>query len=162
MDRKASCREIMDLFIRVANKYNTLEKIPVQYGKKQNLYHSERHVLDNIGDNPGMNVTEFADSLGVTKGAISQVLKKLESKSVARRYKKSTNEKEVFIELTKLGKEIYEEHQKINEETIVPLCEELQKYPDENVKFLIDMFKWIDGFLDTSKEKMKGHSHQGC
>jgi hypothetical protein len=52
MDRKASCREIMDLFVRAANKYKALEKIPVQYGTKQNLYHSERHVLDNIGDNP--------------------------------------------------------------------------------------------------------------
>jgi DNA-binding MarR family transcriptional regulator len=159
MDRKASCREIMDLFIRVANKYKALEKIPVQYGPKQSLYHSERHVLDNIGDNPGMNVTEFADSLGVTKGAISQILKKLESKGVARRYKKSTNEKEVFLELTKLGKEIYKEHQKINEQTIIPLYEELQKYPDEKVEFLIDMFQWIDGFLDASKEKMKRHSH---
>jgi DNA-binding MarR family transcriptional regulator len=159
MDRKASCREIMDLFIRAANKYKALEKIPVQYGTKQNLYHSERHVLDNIGDNPGMNVTEFAGSMGVTKGAISQVLKKLEAKGVARRYKKSTNEKEVFVELTKNGKEIYKEHKKINEQTIIPLYQELQKYPDEKVAFLIDMFKWIDGFLDESKEKMRGHTH---
>jgi DNA-binding MarR family transcriptional regulator len=159
MDRKASCREIMDLFVRAANKYKALEKIPVQYGTKQNLYHSERHVLDNIGDNPGMNVTEFAGSMGVTKGAISQVLKKLEAKGVARRYKKSTNEKEVFVELTKNGKEIYKEHKKINEQTIIPLYQELQKYPDEKVAFLIDMFKWIDGFLDESKEKMRGHTH---
>jgi DNA-binding MarR family transcriptional regulator len=106
-----------------------------------------------------MNVTEFAGSMGVTKGAISQVLKKLEAKGVARRYKKSTNEKEVFVELTKNGKEIYKEHKKINEQTIIPLYQELQKYPDEKVAFLIDMFKWIDGFLDESKEKMRGHTH---
>jgi DNA-binding MarR family transcriptional regulator len=161
MDRKMASREIIERFIRVVNKYNSLEKIPVQYGKNHNLYHSERHMLDKIGDNPDMNVTDLALTVGVTKGAISQMVRKLEDKGVVRRYKRNTNDKEVFIELTKAGRDIYQKHKEVNEETMRPLHEELKKYPDEKVEFLVTMFKWFDGFLDMSREKMKEHLKKG-
>jgi DNA-binding MarR family transcriptional regulator len=159
MDRKKAGKDIAELFIRMVNKYNALEKIPARHGTRHNLYHSERHMLDKIGDNTGMNVTEFADAAGVTKGAISQLVSKLEKKGIVRRYKKSTNYKEVFLELTKSGQEVYQKHQKINEQTILPLNEELNKHSDEKVEFLLTMFKWFDDYLDLSKKKMEEH-HQ--
>jgi len=155
MDRKKASSEIMELFIRAVTKYNTLEKIPVKSEQKHVLYHSERHMLDKIGDHPEMNVTDFARELGVTKGAVSQILKKLEDKRVVRRYKSGNNRKEVFLELTETGKAVYLAHKKTNEETIKPLVRELGKYSDDKVFFLISIFKWIDGFLDKSGGKIK-------
>jgi len=77
---KEKTREkIVELFIRLANKYHSLEKIQVDYGAGHPLYHSERHMIDQIGGNPGINITEFTDIIGVTKGAVSQVVKKLET-----------------------------------------------------------------------------------
>ena len=145
----------MELFIGVVRKYNALEKIPVKVSSRHDLFHSERHMLDKIGDHPAMNVSDFAKALGVTKGAVSQVVKKLEGKGVVRRYKSGTNEKEVFLELTQTGREIYLEHKKTNERTIEPLLDELKKYPDDKIRFLIAMFRWIDEFLDQSKKRMK-------
>ena len=147
----------MELFIGVVGKYNALEKIPVKVSSSHDLYHSERHMLDKIGDHPGMNMTDFAKALGVTKGAVSQVVKKLESKGVVRRFKSGTNDKEVFLELTDTGNGIYHEHKRTNDETIEPLLNELKKHPDDKIQFLIEMFKWIDGFLDQSGKKMKAH-----
>jgi hypothetical protein len=40
----------------------------------------------------------------------------------------------------------------------MPLYEELKKYSDDKVYFLVEMFKWLDTFLDESKIKMQGHS----
>jgi len=85
MRRENTSKEIIELFIRMVNKYNSIEKVPARHGTRHNLYHSERHMLDKIGDNPGMNVTEFANTVGVTKGAISQVVTKLEKKGVVTR-----------------------------------------------------------------------------
>jgi DNA-binding MarR family transcriptional regulator len=157
MDKKKAGKDIIELFIRMVIKYNSLEKIPARHGSKHNLYHSERHMLDKIGDNTGMNVTEFAAAAGVTKGAISQLVTKLENKGIVRRYKKSTNDKEVFLELTKSGQEVYQKHKEINERTILPLNEELSKHSDEKVEFLLNMFKWLDDYLDSSKKKMEEH-----
>ena len=158
MDKKKASKDIEELFIRLVNKYNALEKIPVSHGTKHYLYHSERHMLDKIGDNTGMNVTEFAAAAGVTKGAISQLVSKLEKKGIVRRYKKSTNDKEVFLELTKLGQEVHRKHKEVNEQAITPLYNELSRHSDEEVEFLLNMFKWFDGFLDESRKRMQGHN----
>ncbi len=160
MDRKKACQEIIELFIRLANKYRSMEKIPVDYGGEHSLYHSERHMLDQVGDHPEMNMTEFARMTGVTKGAVSQVVKKLETKGVVRRYKRIENEKEVLIELTELGREIYDKHKTVNEESTSPLYEELRKYSDDKVYFLLDMFNWFDSFLDSAREGMMDHSKE--
>ena len=158
MDRNKACEEILTLFIKLSNKYQALEKIPVDYGIGKNLYHSERHMLDTIGHNSGMNISELARDQGVTKGAVSQIVKKLEGKQVIQRYKQAENDKEVFVELTKLGEEIFSKHQRVNEETIIPLQEELLKYSDDKVYFLIEMFKWIDSYLDSARKQMQAHS----
>ncbi len=157
MKREETSKELVELFIRMVNKYNAMEKIPAKHGTRHNLYHSERHMLDKIGDNTGMNVTEFAAAAGVTKGAISQLVTKLEKKGIVTRYKKSTNDKEVFLELTKTGQEVYQKHKEINKQTIMPLNEELSKHSDEKVDFLLEMFKWFDEYLDSSKKKMEEH-----
>lgn len=162
MNRKKAGREIAELFIRIVNKYNSLEKIPVQHRGKESLYHSERHMLDTIGDSPGMNITELAAATGVTKGAISQVVKKLENKGLIRRYRQKGNDKEVFIELTKSGGDFYRDHKRTNEETIRPLYQELAKHSDDKVKFLIEIFHWMDNFLDVSRERMKAHTTNSC
>jgi DNA-binding MarR family transcriptional regulator len=162
MKRENTSKEIIELFIRMVNKYNALEKIPARHGTRHNLYHSERHMLDKIGDNTGMNLTDFAAAAGVTKGAISQLVSKLEKKGIVRRYKKSTNYKEVFLELTKTGQEVYKQHKEINKQTIKPLDEVLSKHSDEKVEFLLNMFKWFDNYLDSSKKKMEEHHKQGC
>jgi len=148
----------MELFIKAVHKYNALEKLPSKAGTKHDLYHSERHFLDKIGDHPGINMTEFAKTVGITKGAVSQVVKKLESKCLVKRYKSSVNDKEVFIELTRDGRDIYIQHKKKNEETVRPLIKELEKYPDDKIDFLVAMFAWIGKYLDESKMNMKGHT----
>jgi len=145
----------MELFIQAVHKYNALEKIPTKTGSKHDLFHSERHLIDKIGTHPGVNITEFARSSGKTKGAISQVVKKLEAKGLVKRYKGSGNEKEVFLELTPDGMDIYQKHQHKNEETIGPLLEELRKYPDQTVGSLVSLFRWIVDHLDQSGNRMK-------
>jgi DNA-binding MarR family transcriptional regulator len=161
MDRDKASNEIMDLFIRVVNKYNGLEKVPIEHSPGLGLYHSERHMLDRVGVNPDMNITELARASGVTKGAISQIVKKLETKGVIRRYKKAANDKEVFIELTETGKKICEERRRTNEETIGPFREQLALHPDEHVAFLVHMFHWLDKFMDQAAKMMKSRDPAG-
>ncbi|UCD66807.1 MAG: MarR family transcriptional regulator [Deltaproteobacteria bacterium] len=158
MDRKKTSKDIEELFIKLANKYHSLEKIPEDYGIGIKLYHSERHLIEQIGDYPEKNITELAKFFGVTKGAISQTVKKLENKGIVTRYKGEKNEKEVFLKLTKTGKSVYKKHKEHSQEAIMPLYEELKKYSDDKVYFLVEMFQWIDRFLDESKIRMQQHS----
>jgi DNA-binding MarR family transcriptional regulator len=159
MNKEKASIEIMELFMRVVNKYNALEKIPVRHSLKHDLFHSERHMLDKIADNPDMNITDLAQDTGVTKGAISQIVKKLETKGLVRRYKRGTNDKEVFIELTRAGMDICKKRRKLNKENIMPLCDELKRHTNDEVNFLVSMFHWFDEFMDQSAMKMKSTAH---
>lgn len=62
--------------IRILNKAYALEKKPVDMGCGVLLYPSEFHLIEAAGKNPEENLTSIASRLGVTKGAISQTVKK--------------------------------------------------------------------------------------
>lgn len=155
MDRRLKYEQIIRLFIRMVHRYNSLEKIPVTTTASLRLYHSERHMLDAIGDHPGVNMTEFAREIGVTKGAVSQIVKKLESKGFVKRFKGIDNNKDVLLELTSSGKEAYLNHRQTNDVTISVLEEKMNPSSDENIEFLIDVFTWIGDYLEQSREMMK-------
>ncbi len=155
VDKKKASRALIDSFVRLVNKYNAMERHPITYGTPYRFYHSERHLLDIVGDNPGLNITEFAKAAGVTKGAISQVVSKLEEKGALRRFKGDENEKEIRLALTQLGEKIYRHHQSVNQETINRLWRELEKHPVDKIAFLMEMFGWFERYLDQSREKMQ-------
>ncbi len=56
-------------------------KSPLDYGTDDLLYRSEVHTLEVIEKNPGINVTGIAKALDLTKGAVSQTIRKLVEKS---------------------------------------------------------------------------------
>ncbi len=157
MNKKRASKELIERFLKLVNKYNALGKHPLTYGTQYKFYHSERHMLDIVGDDPGLNITEFAKAAGVTKGAISQVVSKLEKKGALKRFKSDENDKEIRLELTQQGEQIYEHHQSVNQETINYLWRELKKHPEDKIEFLIDIFRWFEQYLDQSKEKMRAH-----
>jgi len=161
MDKEKVGKDISELFVRIVRKYNSLEKLPAKHGSKHDLYHSERHILDTIGNNPAMNMSELAAAVGVTKGAISQIVRKLELKGIVQRFKKSTNDKELFVELTKIGRDIHHMRGTTNKEAILPLIKELRRHSDDKVAFLVEMFRWLDTFMDNSRKNMEGHKKAG-
>ena len=60
MNKKRASENLLESFVRLVNKYNALSKHPMTYGTLHKFYHSERHMLDIVGDDPGLNLTEFA------------------------------------------------------------------------------------------------------
>jgi DNA-binding MarR family transcriptional regulator len=69
------------------------------------LYPSEIHLMLLIDDEPNANATEMAERLGVTKGAISQTLSRLEKKGVIQKTKDAYHKNELTASFTPLGQE---------------------------------------------------------
>lgn len=61
-----------------------LDKKTRYYGTDVPIFHSEIHVIMAIAEHPGIHVGGLADILGVTKGAVSEILKKLERKALVK------------------------------------------------------------------------------
>ena len=160
MKRKEQSRKLMESFLRMVNKYNAMEKYPLSFGTPHKFHHSERHLLDVVGRNQSMNISEFARFNGVTKGAVSQVVSRLEKKGALRRYKEAGNDKEVFIELTDTGREIYRHHRKTNDRTVAYIEKGLKGHTDAKVEFVATIFEWLEDYLDEGLERMELHARE--
>ncbi|MFS0782657.1 MarR family transcriptional regulator [Bacillus sp. 1P06AnD] len=77
---------------------------------------SEVHCIESIEKNSDSNVTKLAESLYMTRGAISKLTKKLIEKGLIESYKKPENKKEIYFRLTEQGKVIYQIHEELHKE----------------------------------------------
>ncbi len=72
--------------------------------------YSETHCIDFIGRLERPNVTRVAEQMGMTRGAISKMTKKLLAKGLIEKYTLETNRKEVYFRLTGEGQMLFDEH----------------------------------------------------
>ena len=102
--------ELGDLFYRMLSKYIASEKVPRYFGVRQKLYPSEIHMIHGIGQHPNINVTDLAKFLGITKGAIPKMAKKLKSKELVTSFGSDKNNKEVCLRLTEEGEKAHKSY----------------------------------------------------
>ena len=86
------------------------KKVARDYGTGFLLNHAEVHLLDFINEHSGENTTKLASRNGITKGAVAQITKKLLEKELITAFQMPENRKEVYFELTALGKKAVSGH----------------------------------------------------
>lgn len=118
MDKeRAAFDQLMSLLDQVVNRMGTAHSPANDFGTGVPLYRAEIHTIQSIGQNPGINMTELARLMNVTKGAISQTVNKLERKELVRKTRIGTDNREVVLLLTDLGWNGYHNHEKYHAQT---------------------------------------------
>jgi len=148
-------QKLMESFFKIVNHYTVIEKNPKKYGTEEILHKLEIHTIHAIGENPGINVTELASWHGITKSAVSQVVKKVEDKDMIKRYKAPDNAKEVLFRLTEKGKQAYRGHKDYHKKIDTELIEEVAEIPDEKYEFLLDFFEIMADYIKSHAEKRR-------
>jgi DNA-binding MarR family transcriptional regulator len=87
-----------------------LEKSPKKFGTDQFLSHSGIHLIEIIGDNDELSVTDISKVLDITKGAVSQSLKRLETKGLTTKEIDPENLSRSIVKLTSKGQTAYWAH----------------------------------------------------
>lgn len=100
--------KIKKQIIQLINKTIFKEKKNIFKFKGVSLYPSEVHLMLVIKNDIDTNATEIARQLGLTKGAISQTLLRLEKKGIIVKTKDPYNKNELMLSLTRFGEEAYE------------------------------------------------------
>jgi DNA-binding MarR family transcriptional regulator len=102
-------------FRELFNKMSWLNKLKMEDSLK-GYKSSEVHYIECIGRNVDSNVTKLAESLYMTRGAISKIAKKLTEKGLIESYQKPDNKKEIYFRLTSQGQRVYKVHEKLHKE----------------------------------------------
>ena len=80
-------RKLAGQIRRVTNRLIFLEKRSVFRHEGLRLHPSEIHLMQVIAEHPDLNAGEMAQKLGVSNGAVSQTLARLERKGVIKKAK---------------------------------------------------------------------------
>lgn len=144
-------------FIRLSAKINEGMKQPHYFGTKELLYASEIHIVDLVGRNPKINISEIAERLGVQKSAIPKVVRKLVEKGLVLRSVPEANRKMVQLDLTEMGWVAYRGHIQYHEVVNRDLIKRFNRCSSDEMiffdKILSEIEEGIDTLLDQSKQK---------
>jgi DNA-binding MarR family transcriptional regulator len=133
---------IIDLFTRILHLYSVIDKKPKDFGTGDLLYVSEIHAIHYIGGNPEINMTQLAEISGVTKGAVSQIVKRLVRKQYIALYK-TKNKKEVNLRLSDKGYIINQQYEKFEKERFVFAEKLYENASREDITLIRNLFTII-------------------
>ena len=98
-------------FETVVKLHQQLERTPRSWGTAETLSSAEIHLIEVIGDSESpYSVTELAHLLGVTKGAVSQQLKRLSQKGLTEKTADPENASRARVALTAKGRTAFTAH----------------------------------------------------
>lgn len=138
------------------------ESLPRDFGTGDQLFPSEIHALCAIGTAPGINITDLSIRLGVTKGAISKIARKMEDKALIERYREPGNDKEILLRLTPKGKKAYFGHEKFQAIAFERLATEMESLTDEQTVFLFRVFEVMEEMIDLTLLKKEAPEKLCC
>jgi DNA-binding MarR family transcriptional regulator len=152
MRKKSEHQQIIDSFIRVINKFSRLEKIARDFGTGDVLYPSEIHMIDMIGKNPGINLTELAKRLGITKGAVPKMILKLDKKNLIKKFDSEKSRREVLFELSEKGKAAFRGHETYHRNLDKGIKEKLDAISAKERVLLHIVFRELEHYSDRLLE----------
>jgi DNA-binding MarR family transcriptional regulator len=121
---------------------NSEKKVARDYGIGFPLNHADVHLLDTINGHLDENTSQLAERIGITKGAIAQITKRLVEKSLITSYHTPENKKEVYFKLTKLGKKAVLGHSRHHQRLNAGLHQYFESLSDKDMRT-------IAAFLDV-------------
>ncbi len=114
---------------------------------------SEVHCIEAIEKNTEPNVTKLAESLYMTRGAISKLTKRMIQKKLIESYQNQTNKKEIYFRLTTQGKKVYHTHEELHKEFQERDQVVFEQITDEQFDSMLRFIEKYSDHLDTEIKK---------
>jgi len=124
-----------------------LDKAPKKFGTEAPLTHSEIHMIEIIGDNNDLSVTDISKHLGITKGAVSQSLKRLEKKNLSIKKTDPENLSRSIVLLTSKGNTAYWAHKHWHETMDGGFSRYLNDLEGKDIGIIVAFLEKIEDFL---------------
>lgn len=134
--------------LNLAVALTDLDKKTRYFGTDVPIFHSEIHIIKVIAENPGIHVGGLAEILGVTKGSVSEILKKLERKDLVIKEIDDLNLSRYSLSLTEKGKKAHNNHMLYHSIVNNMVEDELKNASEHELEFL-------SNFLSTLIDKVK-------
>jgi DNA-binding MarR family transcriptional regulator len=142
---------VHERFNRLVKLAAQLEKTPRRFGTEEPLTSREIHIIEVSGDNGEVfSVTDLARLLGITKGAVSQNLKKMEKKGLTTKSTDPHNSSRSIVKLTSKGKMAYYAHKDWHETMDGGFKKYFMTLSEDKVDFILDFIDKAEDFISRA------------
>lgn len=142
--------------LRLSTKLSEMECTVRNYGTDTPLHEAEIHMVKAIKENEGTHVTGLAEQLGVTKGAVSQIIAKLDKKEMIVKEQDANNLSRLVLRLSAKGETAYLNHEKLHGEFDRLVADVLETASEKDkaflIRFLSSLEEKVDNFEDYTSE----------
>ena len=145
----------MNLLGAVMNKITALEKLPRDFGTGARLFPSEIHTIQAIGQHTGINMTDLAATLGISKPAVAQIVGKVTRKKLVERYNGTHNRKDVLARLTESGEMAFLGHQEFHALMDAVFVDRFGRLTSQEFDVVSELAKDIASYFDQVLEERK-------
>lgn len=135
-------------FMVILNRIMDMEKRQKYFGTDHVLHISEIHMIKDIKECDDPHVTYLAKKKDITKGAVSQVVKKLEKKGYVKKIVDPSNLSKQILTLTPKGEIAYLEHEKMHQRTNFHILNLLDSMSEEENKAIFKFVLQLDNLID--------------
>jgi len=132
---------------RVVNQLIFLEKRSVLQHRDIRLHPSEIHLMQVIREQPDLNAGAMARRLGVSNGAVSQTLTRLENKGVIIKSKDASLKNRVTAVFTPLGREAIERFEAQQAASVESFSSYLAGLTERERKVIVRFLSQMEAFL---------------
>ncbi len=147
MPMKKELLAIHGKFQSIMRLTRELDKAPRPFGTDEPLSHSEIHLIEIIGDNRDLSVTDIGRHLGITKGAVSQNLKRLENKGLSTKETDPKNLSRSLVTLTSKGYTAYYAHKHWHETMDGGFAKYLEDMDETEIQVIARFMEKVEDFL---------------
>ena len=132
---------------RVINRSMLLEKRSILKHDDLRLYPSEIHLLQVIKEGNDLSAGEMARKLGISNGAVSQTLNRLEKKGVIKKTKDPALKNRLTAALTEFGQAAIRQFEQGQEGTMKTFSSYLAGLSERERKVIEGFLSRLDAFL---------------
>lgn len=137
MDRLTLIQKLLREHTATASATLNYLENPRKYAEDDSLYMREVHFVVEIGPMGSPTMSELANRLNVTQGAVTQMATRLEKKGYVVRQKDTEDKRVTTISLTEKGKVLCERHIDFDKREHANVSEMLGEFSEDELEKLI-------------------------
>lgn len=130
MDKLYDAQKISRCLLDAVEQFNRYDKKARTFGTDHVLFVAEIHLINLIGSREDCCISDIAKAMRVTKGAASQMVKKLEKKGYLVKAGDLSNKARVIVHLTRKGCVAFEGHRRYHRDLDDKISSVVEKYDD--------------------------------
>ena len=148
--------DLLDLFEQVfdiSHRMVELDRSPHDLGFGQPVTRAELHLVSTIAVNGDRSVTELARDRRVTKGAVSQLLARLERKGLIEKRVDQANASRLLVRLTTEGQLVHQAHDQLHNLVCGAFVEEVGDLDQDTLALIKDFLNRCDNLIERLRLK---------